>query len=264
MGGIHAGKWRGIYNHKNVLGKLMAISTPIFLLLALDAKKNQLFLWLGCSFSLLLLLLSSATSSMINCVVILSLVPICQLLRLNYERMIPALTGILAIGLSLYTWVTSNAEALLGSLGKDTTLTGRGDLWPLVLNVIWKRPWLGYGYGGFWYGWDSEASALWYAATWTPPNSHNGFLDIWLQLGFVGLFLLAMIFTTSFIKALVCILFTKASITIWPLLYMTYMIMANLGETTLMVQNDIFWVIYVAVYYSLLFYSQDFTKMDKA
>lgn len=41
MGGIHAGKWRGIYNHKNGLGKVMVLSVINFLLLAIDSKKKS-------------------------------------------------------------------------------------------------------------------------------------------------------------------------------------------------------------------------------
>jgi exopolysaccharide production protein ExoQ len=252
MGGLHAGKWRGIYNHKNVLGKLMALSTIIFFIQVIDARKNRWIVWFGCSLSLILLLLSTAKTSLINCIIVLAVCLACHILRWNYDWMIPGFTGVATIGGSLYIWLRTNLDALLGSMGKDTTLTGRGDLWPLVLNEIWKRPWQGYGYGAFWGGWNSEASGIWYASGWPAPNSHNGFLDVWLQLGILGLFLLALSLFATLIRALLSIRHTTTSTWLWPLLYINYMLLANLGETTLMIQNDIFWVLYVAIAYTLL------------
>lgn len=252
MGGIHAGKWRGIYNHKNVLGKFMPLSTIIFLTLANDLKKNRWILWAVCSLSFLLLLLSNSKSSLINCIILLAAYPVFQILRWNYQRMIPGFVSLISIGGSLYILLISNLDVLLGSLGKDATLTGRGDLWPLVLDEIWKRPWLGYGFGAFWNGLNGASSQLWYASGWTPPNAHNGFLDLWLQLGLVGLFLFAIAYFFTFIKSLLYIRNTHTSIWIWPLLYLIYLFLANLGETSLMIQNDLFWVLYIAIAYTLL------------
>ncbi|MCP6758400.1 MAG: O-antigen ligase family protein [Fischerella sp. CENA71] len=252
MGGIHAGKWRGIYNHKNVLGKYMALSTIIFCILATSLRKNRWLLWLGCSLSILLLLLSTAKTSLINCIIVLAAFPAFGILKWNLDFKIPGLLGIVAIGSSLYFWLTSNAEAFLGSLGKDTTLTGRADLWPLVLHQIWTRPWFGYGFGGFWNGLEGESSELWYASGWTPPNAHNGFLDVWLQLGIFGLFLLAITFFATAIRALLYMPYAEKNTWLWPLLYLTYLVLASLGESSLMVQNDLFWVIYVAIVYTLI------------
>lgn len=252
MGGLHAGAWRGIYNHKNTLAKVIVPGIIVFLLLALDSRKHRRFLWCGVGLALLLLLLSTAKTSLLNLLTLLFAFAAFKILRWRYHLMIPSLTALSAVGATVYVWMTANAETLLGSIGKDTTLTGRGDLWPLVLQRIWEKPWLGYGYGAFWNGLDGESSSVWYASGWTPPNSHNGFLDVLLGLGWVGMSILAIgFFTISFPKALVWVRQSQTSEGLWPALYMTYLVLANLGESTLMIQNDIFWVLYTAVAFSV-------------
>lgn len=252
MGGLHAGNWRGIYYHKNGLGLLMGLSTIIFFVQSLDARKKRWIVWSGCSLSVILLLLSTAKSSLTNCIIVLAICLTCHILRWNYDWMIPGFTGVATLGGSLYIWLTNNLETLLGSIGKDTSLTGRADIWPLVLNAIGKRPLQGYGFGAFWGAWNSEASKIWYASGWPVPNSHNGFLDVLLQLGILGFLLFALSFFVILIKSLLCIRHTTTSTWLWPLVFLSYMLLVNLGESTLMNQNDLFWVLYVAIAYTLL------------
>ncbi len=252
MGGIHEGKWRGIYNHKSVLGKVMVPSIIVFVLLAVDAKKHQFIYWLGFLLSLVLLLRSTATSSFLNTITLLAAAITFPVFRWKYNWMIPGIIFIVTLGSSFYVLLTINIEILLGSLGKDATLTGRADMWPFIFEMIFKNLWFGYGYGAFWSGPDTPSYYIWQATGWAPPNSHNGPLDLWLHLGLLGL----AIFTFEFLfqtlpQSVVWVRLSKTPVGLWPLSYMLYMILANLSESTLMVQNDIFWVIYVTLAFSV-------------
>jgi exopolysaccharide production protein ExoQ len=252
MGGIHEGKWRGIYNHKSVLGKVMVPSIIVFILLAVDARKNLLIYWIGSLLSLILLLRSTATSSLLNTIALLAAALTFPVFRWRYNWMIPGIIFITTLGSSLYVLLILNIEILLGTLGKDTTLTGRADMWPFIFEMIFKNLWLGYGYGAFWSGPDTPSYYIWQATGWTPPNSHNGVLDLWLHLGLLGL----AIFTFEFLlqtlpKAVLWVRLSNTAVGLWPLLYMFYLVLANLSESTLMIQNDIFWVIYVALAFSV-------------
>lgn len=252
MGGVHEGKWRGIYNHKSVLGKVMVPSIIVFTILAIDTKKRQFIYLLGSLLSLILLLRSTATSSLLNTVTLLAASITFPVFRWKYNWMVPGIIFIVTLGSTLYVLLTINLEILLGSLGKDATLTGRADMWPFIFEMIFKNVWLGYGYGAFWSGPDTPSFYIWQATGWTPPNSHNGLLDLWLHLGLLGV----AIFTVEFLlqtlpKALVWVRLSQTVVGLWPLLYMSYMVLANLSESTLMVQNDIFWVIYVALAFSV-------------
>jgi O-antigen ligase len=77
---------------------------------------------------------------------------------------------------------------LVGSLGRDTTFTGRASLWEDVINLS-GNPIIGVGYESFWLG--QRIAALWEKYPFKPMTSHNGYLEIYLNLGIIGLVLLA-------------------------------------------------------------------------
>jgi O-antigen ligase len=135
---------------------------------------------------------------------------------------------------------------VFASLGKDSTLTGRTDLWPLVIDMILKHPWIGYGYGGFWQGFNGESAYIWLNSGWNPIHPHNGYLAICLDLGILGLGLFFLGFSRNYLKALAWVRATKTALDIWPIVFMTYLVLANLTETSLLESNSSNWIFYVA------------------
>ena len=100
----------------------------------------------------------------------------------------------LAIGMLLVTGVVSyfffNAQAQVAqSFGRDTSLTGRTELWATLREMV-KAPWFGTGFESFWLGARSET--LWNMFWWHPNQAHNGYLETYLNLGWVGLAFLAL------------------------------------------------------------------------
>jgi len=83
-------------------------------------------------------------------------------------------------------------------VGRDLTFTGRTEIWEKVLSMK-VNPLIGVGYESFWLGdilskWDDYFSA--------PNQSHNGYLEIYVNLGIVGLGFIAGIFVSFTRKAL--------------------------------------------------------------
>ncbi len=251
MGGVHFSTWRGIYNHKNVLGKIMAPSAIVFLLLIQRAKKSQWILWCGFASSILLIIFSKASSPLINLIILIAALFLFRILRWRSDFMITTLLGISIISTILYILVSANAEAIAGLFGKDLTLTGRTTFWPLILDRISQHPWLGYGFGAFWIGLDGPSDYIWYASSFKAPNSHNGYLDLCLELGLVGLSIYLIEFVTTFQKTLAYIRVVKTSDGFFPALFLIYIVLANLTESTLIIQNNFFFVIQVAIFFSI-------------
>ena len=78
-------------------------------------------------------------------------------------------------------------EQILRHLHRDTGLTGRTHLWSLSLKAVARQPWFGYGFRSFWLGMKGASATLVQQLHWSPPSGHNGFLDITLEVGIVGL-----------------------------------------------------------------------------
>jgi exopolysaccharide production protein ExoQ len=252
MAGVHAEKWRGIFTHKNALGKSMVLSSLVFLLLALDERKKSFLMWSCCGFSTFLLLISKSSSAIITLLIVVAVFLVITLTRLPYMLMIPILLLLSIIGLLANLWLADNATVLLSSIGKDPTLTGRTELWPAVLDKIWQRPWLGYGFSGFWGNWKSESAYVWRVTGWDPPNAHNGLLDICLDLGLVGGVIYLTGFMFSLLKGLIFVRESKTAIAFWPVIYITYFWFANQAESAFLRQNDIYWLLYIVVTLSLI------------
>jgi exopolysaccharide production protein ExoQ len=248
MGGVHAGDWRGIYTHKNTLGKLMVLSVGVFLLRSLQRNSARFWSLLGLGASIMLIGLCTSKGAVINACSIIGIILGCfSLGRWRISFLIPSLIGLFSFALGSGLLISQNLPAIASFLNKDVTLTGRTEIWALTFEKFAERPWLGYGYYGFWQGLDSEAGDIWRIYGWETPNAHNGFLDIGIQLGFIGLslFLVSLFYHASL--SLIQLRQGPSAVHIWPLAFLAYMILGNLPESNLLTPNDLFWVLYVTL-----------------
>jgi exopolysaccharide production protein ExoQ len=82
---------------------------------------------------------------------------------------------------------SSVISPLVEALGRNMTFTGRTDIWAQITSTT-VNPLIGAGYWNFWGG--PGGRAITRAMNTPVPNAHCGYLDIYLDGGFVGLFLL--------------------------------------------------------------------------
>ncbi|RCJ22150.1 hypothetical protein A6S26_22575 [Nostoc sp. ATCC 43529] len=245
----HATAWRGIYSQKNILGRRFALSGAIFFFLAMTTRQNRWVSWLGYIASGILVLFSSSTTSLGNLLIVTGAFLVYhRILRFRYTTLIPTLTFIGTISMVFYALFVTYAEQILGSVGKDTTLTGRSEIWPAVLEMIERKPLLGYGYGAFWFGADTSGAAyVQESIGWPAPTAHNGFLDLWLAVGLVGVLVFLAGFLSSFFRAIYLIRLNKIfENNVWLLIYLTFVAFSNFTETILIEQNSIEWTLYVS------------------
>lgn len=89
-------------------------------------------------------------------------------------------------------------QNVIAGFERDSTLTGRTDLWSDVLNVG-TNPWIGTGFESFWLG--DRSAAFWEKYWWRPNQAHNGYLETYLNLGFIGLFILIGVILSTYKKS---------------------------------------------------------------
>ena len=251
MSGYHPGAWRGIYNHKNGLGKNMVLSAVMFCLLALSTQKRRWIPWSFVGASVLLIILSKSTSSIVNLLISFGILAVLPTLAWDYLFVVPILIGIFTVGAMLYVLIVINVEQAVSALGKDLTLTGRTNFWPLVWDKILERPWFGHGFGAFWQGLDGPSAYVWNASVFKATNGHNGYLDLCAELGFVGLSIYITAFITSFRQALINIRRLKTPDKFWPIAIFGAIILSNLTESALVIQNNFLWVMQVSIFFSI-------------
>jgi exopolysaccharide production protein ExoQ len=86
-------------------------------------------------------------------------------------------------------------EAVLANAGRDTTFTGRTELWESVLSMR-VNPLVGAGFESFWLG--DRLKKLWAEFAFKPTQAHNGYLEIYLNLGLIGLCLLSVVLYAAY------------------------------------------------------------------
>jgi O-antigen ligase len=86
-------------------------------------------------------------------------------------------------------------QGVLQTLGRDPTLTGRTQVWDVALQYS-GDPLLGTGFESFWLG--ERLRRIWSIYWWHPNEAHNGYLEVFLNLGVVGLVLLAILMAAGY------------------------------------------------------------------
>lgn len=103
--------------------------------------------------------------------------------------------GIAASFVSVAAVDESANVAAMGRTKDVNSLTGRLPLWEELLRAASRRPWLGYGHGGFWH----SGNTLTYSEmfSWHIPHGHNAYLDLVLSVGLIGLALYLVWFVSG-------------------------------------------------------------------
>jgi O-antigen ligase len=93
--------------------------------------------------------------------------------------------------------VTGARALVLQIIGRNPDLTGRAsEIWPALIPMC-PNPLIGAGFESFWTG--ARMQKLWDLFPSTHINeSHNGYIEVYLNLGFIGLAFLALLFVYAY------------------------------------------------------------------
>jgi exopolysaccharide production protein ExoQ len=250
------GNWTGIFAHKNTFGPFMAWSAFIFLSLSLSIFHNnsgRLVSWVGFALSCILVFLSGSAGSLVNLLGIICLVFLSKFTKRTHYKLQVLLTVSLILLCGIISiLILNNGQIIASAVGKDLTFTGRIPMWSELLDYIAQKPLLGYGFNGFW---DSNQYGGVFRARWAwkdVPHSHNGFIELLLALGLLGFLLFVVDFILEFIRAFREVYRANTVEDIVPMQFLLSFLIANMSEAKLLVSNNIYWIIYIAMAFSLV------------
>jgi exopolysaccharide production protein ExoQ len=239
----YEGAWRGVFTHKNDLARMMLLNIVAVLVLLGSAQRYRKLLWIDLVASVIVLVEAQSATAFL-CAMILGASAVMLAVCLRRPRYAPAVLALLPV-LALAAWLS--VDAVLAALGRDLTLTGRTGLWQALWPMIEARLWLGYGYQAFWIDPNGPAAVVWALAGWQAPSAHNGYLDLWLGLGLVGIVIFAAVFLQTLIRALRLARTVEGPRTYWTLLFLAMFLAYGFSEIVFMQQNDLFTVLFVIV-----------------
>ncbi|WP_083742045.1 O-antigen ligase family protein [Bradyrhizobium mercantei] len=197
---------RGIFPQKNILGQVVAAGALASMhLLRVGASRQARFWGVVSLIVFLVMVLASRSSTSISVTLYLCVVSffICLYRRGGLTRVLgtslAVLSGAIALALALFP------DPLIEILGKDATLTGRTELWPVVVDNIYERPVAGWGYYAFWGVANPDANVIFARLGWRVAHAHNGLLEMLLEVGVLGTTLISVIFLRSVWLAYRCL-----------------------------------------------------------
>ncbi len=196
--------WIGVANQKNGLGQLSSFAIFFFVLVLLRKRspgenpRPRIQVYADILVLLIALVLLkgppggfSATSIVMLSAAILFYFGLLWMVK-HQKKMIKGMFAMIVVLVIAYGTMTMLiGKSLLdisSALGRDSTLTGRSEIWAVLLPLAMQKPLLGHGFGGFWTPKILEAYYF---------PAHNGYLEVILDLGFMGLFLLSLFFITA-------------------------------------------------------------------
>lgn len=150
-----------------------------------------------------------------------------------------AVTALSAVGAVVFR------GPLLGLLGKSEDLTHRLDIWATVADLAAQRPVAGWGWISYWAPWVEPYNDLVVIKGVTYLQAHNAWLDIYLQLGILGLVIVGLFVLTTLIRSWSFALDGPRDSAVVPLALLTAILVQGLAESRLLI--EIGWALLVIV-----------------
>lgn len=239
----HHADWQGVFTQKNACGRMMALATAVLFAEWKVSWRRMASLALF----ILVIFMSGSRSAWLVEAALLALWAGMRLARRtdSQGRVLAALAGLcvtIASTVAAYLWLPD----LLHWMGRDTTLSGRTLIWKQVWIFIRLRPWLGWGYDAFWRGIHGEAFRVVAAVHFMVFHAHNGFLEIWLELGAAGLLLFGLSYGRAWRRLWVYLRAGEVDRVAWMVFVLVLIVLYDLDENSLLIYNGLFWPLYVA------------------
>lgn len=118
--------------------------------------------------------------------------------RRHSSRVHALVLGILLVG--GLTMAIGGVGAITGALGRDSTLSDRTDIWKAVIPIC-PNPIIGAGFESFWNAYGKYVTHGLSKYEIGLNSAHNGYIEVYLNLGFVGLGLIAMLLGSGYLRA---------------------------------------------------------------
>lgn len=244
------GSWRGVFTHKNELGMVCSLNLAVLAATWPLLRRHRFPVRADLLLTMFLLLMTGSRTALIVAVIVgLALISISLVRSPRMPLPLSIVWLFVSVSLGILLWL--NMDELLAIFGRDSTLTGRTELWDSVVASIAESALVGYGYQAFWIDQQGPALRVWQAVGWMPPNAHSGYLELCLSLGAVGATIFAASVISSIGRSLARVRRGDRASVIWSITFLAIFLVMNLSESHILEQNDIVWILYVATAVSL-------------
>lgn len=245
---LHGGPIQGIVGNADLLAMCALIGLIVFALQRAERLSRPFWGWFWIVLAALELALTRSATVIVAAVATAVVLGFALWARARSQRgrgplyLSALLLLVVVVGGALTAW-----HEFTALLGKQPNLTGRTTIWHSVIELAQQHPVFGWGWLGYWVPWAKPFDGLAVLHGVEYLQAHNAWLDVWLQLGIVGVVVFACLAITTLGRAWFMAVdrpVTDAStrhpftaLTLLPLLVFSAQLVQSLAESRLLIES---------------------------
>jgi O-antigen ligase len=200
--------WTGVATDKNGLGMISLVFglASLFRFLEIyrepkETRNKRQMMAQGAIFTMALYLLYEANSATAFSCFFLAVGPmvLTYLYPWARKRAVVNFMVLVVLGIAFSALFLSLGSGMLQGLNRDSTLTGRTTIWHFALGMV-QSPLFGTGFESFWLG--QRLAQMKVLIDQGVNQAHNGYIEVYLNLGWVGVTLLVIILLIGYRRIL--------------------------------------------------------------
>ncbi len=255
---LEGGRIQGIVGNANILGMLSLIAIIVFVLRLVARKGSPVWGWTWLAAAVATFGLTRSSTVIVAAVAVALVTVFLAIVRrtTGRARVVVFASGVaLAIAAGVVAFLARGP--LLALLGRSSDLTNRLDIWQTVGELALERPVAGWGWISYWAPWVEPFRDLVVIKGVTYLQAHNAWLDVFLQLGAIGVAIFAIFVFGALVRSwgmaaeLTRIRYAPAELR-WPenaapLLLLVALLVQSLAESRLLIELGFALLVIIAI-----------------
>jgi len=242
------GRIQGVVGNANNLGFIALLGVIVFSLLWADRLLARRWAIVGLALSLVCIFLTRSATVTVALLGVIVVVGALLALRRAATPRARLLTGgaIIALAALGATAALLLRERFFELLGRSSDLTGRLGIWDAVIALAQQRPVVGWGWVSYWVPWAAPFDNLAFRNGVRQLQAHNAWIDVWFQLGVIGLLVFAALVASTLLRSWALATDrpqltpahpgTYRASTLLPVLVLTALLVQSMAESRLLVE----------------------------
>ena len=248
------GAWKGLFWHKNHMGMIASFFNLVFLFNGINSfqlQRKQSILWgIFYLYSFFVIYASDSVGAFITTILIHA-GAFLGYIFIRYQTKFRKAHYFLLIALLVIGFFVAivNISEILALFNRNASLTGRIPMWGyLFRNYFTNNQLIGYGFNAFWYA-EPHRIFLQQAAGYPDPIviADNGFIDLLINNGLIGFSLFILFYIGAWWRSTKVATEAKAYSDIFPLILMSFTLIANLSWSLLFENENFLMLVVIAV-----------------
>ncbi len=238
---FHGGQIQGIQGNSNLLALVALFALVVFAVQWVSGTASRAWLGFWGIVAVITLALTRSSTVLLALAAVLVVGVFLLLVRVTtgVRRRVVFAGGVL-VALGVAAAAVFARAAILDFLGKSGDLTGRAEIWNKVIALADQRPAGGWGWVSYWAPWVEPFKHLAVIKGVTYLQAHDAWLDVYLQLGIIGLVIFGLLVLTTLVRSWLMALDAGRGgvpmVNLFPLLIVVVLIVHSVAESRLLIE----------------------------